>query len=113
LRGRTHWCLVNGTAHSNHYHRLLQALAALLDQPLALVFSNSQLPRVTPINQWLTDTHSQYLCVAEHGSTSFLHPTQGPKMTETSAAASVARQPDNTTDTMTHLQRLRVSRKHR
>ena len=112
LRGRTHWCLVKGTAHSEHYQRLLQALATLLDQPLALVFSNTQLARVSPISQWLTETHTPFLCVDEHGSAPFFNPTPGPQMTATSQAASVARQPDNTSNTLTHLQRLEAESIH-
>ena len=112
LRGRTHWCLVDGTAHSEHYQRFLQALAALFDQPLALVFSNTQLARVGPIAQWLADTHTRFLCVDEHVSAPPFNPSPGPQMTATSQAASVARQPANTANTLTHLQRLEAESIH-
>ena len=112
LRGRTHWCLVKGKACSEHYQCLLQALATLFDQPLALVFSNTQLARVGPIAQWLADTHTRFLCVDEQGSAPSFNPSPGPHMTATSQAASVARQPDTTANTLTHLQRLEAESIH-
>ncbi len=112
LRGRTHWCLVDGAVHSEHYHRFLKALDTHLEQPLALVFANSQLPRITELAQWLASTHTQFICVDESSNAPSFNPNPDLTMTSTPEAAAVARQPDTPTDTLTHLQRLEAESIH-
>ncbi len=112
LRGRSHWCLVEGQASSQHYHRFLKALDTHLEQPLALVFSNSQLPRITELAQWLATTHTQFICVDESSNAPTFNPSPGLTMTSTTDAAPVARQPDTPSDTLTHLQRLEAESIH-
>lgn len=112
LRGRTHWCLVNGPANSHHYHRFLKALDAHLEHPLALVFSNTQLPRITELALWLAGTHTQFICVDESSNAPSFNPSPGLTMTSTTHAAPIARQPDTPSDTLTHLQRLEAESIH-
>ena len=112
LRGRSHWCLVNGAVTAEHYLAFLQALATELDQPMALVFHNAQLPRITQLASWLADTHTPYICVDVIGSAAHSHLSSGSNMTEKPDAAPAARQPAIDRDTLTHLQRLEAESIH-
>ena len=122
LRGRTHWCLVRGAATADHYQQFLKSLNDLIEKPLALVFTNHQLPRIAQLKQWLAETHTSFFCVDESGdarnsrtqsshSTSFqLNP--GSHMTKSNDAAAEERPSDISADTLTHLQRLEAESIH-
>ena len=117
LRGRTHWCLVKGAASAEHYHRFVQALGSSFEQSLALVFSNTQLPRIAVLAEWLASTHTRFLCVDESVSAPTSNPGSGPTMTATPDAATPSQQPSSrqaavSADTLTHLQRLEAESIH-
>ena len=117
LRGRTHWCLVNGAVSAEHYHRFLQTLGSSFEQSLALVFSNTQLPRIAVLAEWLATTHTRFLCVDESVSAPTFNPGSGSTMTATPDAATPSQQPSSrqaavSNDTLTHLQRLEAESIH-
>ena len=117
LRGRTHWCLVNGAVSAEHYHRFVQALGSSFEQSLALVFSNTQLPRIAVLAEWLATTHTRFLCVDESVSAPTLNPDSGSTMTATPDAATPSQQPSSrqaaaSANTLTHLQRLEAESIH-
>ena len=117
LRGRTHWCLVNSAVKAEHYLLFMQALATEFEQPLALVFSNTQLPRITVLAEWLATTHTVFLCVDESVSAPSFHLSPGPIMTATPEAVTLSQQPPSqqaavSADTLTHLQRLEAESIH-
>ena len=116
LRGRSHWCLVHGSVQAHHIAAFLQALAQLLKQPLALVFTNTQLPRIQALSDWLAASHTRFLCIDESANAPSSKLTSGPDMTETAKAEEPTR-PDKSPgspseNTLTHLQRLEAESIH-
>jgi len=112
LRGRTSWCLVNGKVKADHYLHFAQALAADLNQPLALVFANTQLPRIDVLARWLADTSTDFLCVDESANAPSFNPTPGPTMSANPDAAAIEQLPEVSSGTLTHLQRLEAESIH-
>jgi len=111
LRGRAHWCLVEDQAQAQHFRRFLDTLSTLFEQPPALVFSNSQLPRIGILAQWLADTHTRFLCVDESSNAPSINPENGVLMTET-PDVTIGQEPVNKAGTLTHLQRLEAESIH-
>ena len=112
LRGRSHWCLVHGAAQAHHYRAFLQALAHLLKHSLAFVFTNTQLPRISELAQWLASSHSQFLCVDESANAPSSKPSPGLDMTDSLKADSASRPTNASRNTLTHLQRLEAESIH-